>query len=95
MRQRVVVGVDGSPATTAAIRWAVEQARNRQVRLHVVHAYYWPPSVAGWHAYTATRGVDLASLEKAAHSARGFATSWEPAVNLGRRSTEMSPGGIR
>jgi nucleotide-binding universal stress UspA family protein len=34
----VVVGVDGSPSSELALRWAVNQARRAQQRLHVVHA---------------------------------------------------------
>lgn len=34
----VVVGVDGSPTSDAALRWAVTEAQRAQQRLHVVHA---------------------------------------------------------
>lgn len=34
----VVVGVDGSAADTAALRWAVEEARRRPARLCLMHA---------------------------------------------------------
>lgn len=34
----VVVGVDGSPASDAALRWAVSEAQRTQQPLHVVHA---------------------------------------------------------
>jgi nucleotide-binding universal stress UspA family protein len=37
-RRRVVVGVDGSPQSLAALREAVAQARCRRAALHVVHA---------------------------------------------------------
>jgi nucleotide-binding universal stress UspA family protein len=35
----VTVGVDGSPAAGAALRWAVAEARLRETRLRVVHAW--------------------------------------------------------
>lgn len=34
----VVVGVDGSPPSDAALRWAVSEAQRTRQRLHVVHA---------------------------------------------------------
>ena len=37
--RRVVVGVDGSPGSRAALRRAAEEARARQVELHVVQAF--------------------------------------------------------
>lgn len=51
--RRILVGVDGSPAAAAALRWAFAEARLRGIRLHVVHAQdqdavevapYTPPS---------------------------------------------------
>ena len=36
--RRVVVGVNGSMASLAALRWAAREARLRQARLHVVRA---------------------------------------------------------
>jgi nucleotide-binding universal stress UspA family protein len=35
----VVVGIDGSPGATAALRWAAAEARLRNTRLRVVHAW--------------------------------------------------------
>ena len=37
---RIVVGVDGSAASDAAVRWAVREARLRHVTVHLVSAYY-------------------------------------------------------
>lgn len=37
--QRVVVGVDGSDASRAALWWAAEEAALRGARLEVIHAY--------------------------------------------------------
>jgi nucleotide-binding universal stress UspA family protein len=41
-RPRVVVGVDGSPASEAALERAAEEARLRHAVLHVVHAWQYP-----------------------------------------------------
>jgi nucleotide-binding universal stress UspA family protein len=38
----VVVGVDGSEPSLAALDWAVAEAVARQARLWVVHSYIWP-----------------------------------------------------
>ena len=39
---RIVVGVDGSEASKAALRWAVEEARLRGATLRVVYAWSIP-----------------------------------------------------
>ena len=36
----IVVGVDGSAASDAAVRWAVREARLRHATVHLVSAYY-------------------------------------------------------
>jgi nucleotide-binding universal stress UspA family protein len=40
---RIVVGVDGSPSSIAALRWAAQEARATGARLLVVHAWTYPP----------------------------------------------------
>ena len=35
--RRILVGVDGSPASVAAVRWAAREAQLRGMRIHVVH----------------------------------------------------------
>jgi nucleotide-binding universal stress UspA family protein len=39
---RVVVGVDGSPESDDAVRWAIDEADLHQVELVVVHAWEYP-----------------------------------------------------
>lgn len=39
MTGRVVVGVDGSPGSEAALRWALEEARLRHADVLLVHAW--------------------------------------------------------
>ncbi|MFB0630168.1 universal stress protein [Streptomyces sp. AB3(2024)] len=38
----IVVGIDGSPASEKALRWAVKEARLRAATLRVVHAWASP-----------------------------------------------------
>lgn len=49
---RIVVGVDGSDESLAALAWAVEEARLRGAELHVVHVYQ-PAVSGGQHAIPA------------------------------------------
>lgn len=46
----VVVGIDGSETSMAALHWAVEEARLRQAALVVLHAWHVP--YAGEHPFT-------------------------------------------
>jgi nucleotide-binding universal stress UspA family protein len=39
---RIVVGIDGSPESRAALRWAADEAGLREALLHVVYAYGAP-----------------------------------------------------
>lgn len=39
----IVVGVDGSEESRAALEWAITEARLRQARIHLVTAWYYPP----------------------------------------------------
>ena len=42
MTARIVVGVDGSASSLAAVEAATREARWRDADLHVVHAFIWP-----------------------------------------------------
>jgi nucleotide-binding universal stress UspA family protein len=44
--ERIVVGVDGSAGSGAALQWAMREAKLRGVTLHVVHAWEFHPSWA-------------------------------------------------
>jgi nucleotide-binding universal stress UspA family protein len=49
-RQRVVVGLDGSAESMAAVRWAIREARYRHADVHVIACWY-PPLVAEASGY--------------------------------------------
>ena len=46
MKGLIVVGVDGSEESKAALRFAVDEARLRGLRLRVVHAWFAYPAIA-------------------------------------------------
>lgn len=41
-KNRIVVGFDGSEGSRRALRWAMEEARQRGDALHVVHTWHYP-----------------------------------------------------
>jgi len=63
----IVVGIDGSEASKAALRWAVEEARLRHARVQAVHAWWivpmlkpgghLAPTASDWGAEDATERV--------------------------------------
>ena len=46
--ERIVVGVDGSETSKAALAWALDEARRRKAAVDVVHTWYMPWSI-GYH----------------------------------------------
>ena len=55
----IVVGVDGSPESKNALRWAVEEARLRGASVRAIHVYDDP--VLRWEAYGPSTGAMFAS----------------------------------
>jgi nucleotide-binding universal stress UspA family protein len=70
-RNEVVVGIDDSPASAAALRWAAEQSKASGTPLRLVHA--WQLSAA---ASAAVISGAAEYLEAAAGDARARATRW-------------------
>jgi nucleotide-binding universal stress UspA family protein len=66
----IVVGLDESASSKAALRWAATQSRSTGLPLRVVHAWQVPP-VAG-----AVRANPDQYFEAAAADARARATQW-------------------
>jgi nucleotide-binding universal stress UspA family protein len=86
---RICVGVDGSPASQPAIRWAAAEAAAHHAELTVVHAYGW--RVAGSRVQVPEVMVDLAkaqaesiiatSIEHALTVAPGLTVKGEAVLN--------------
>ncbi|MEV8098633.1 universal stress protein [Kitasatospora sp. NPDC085879] len=66
MPQYVLAGIDGSPESTAAARWAAEEAARRELPLRLVHAQTWLDDVhAGAGQPADVRGLTLGMLADA------------------------------
>ncbi|MFA7761676.1 universal stress protein [Streptomyces sp. NRRL S-448] len=67
MKDHVTVGVDGSPESRAAARWAAQEAVLRRVPLRLVHAVDWPldPVFPGLGRQDVDRWADQALTEAA------------------------------
>jgi nucleotide-binding universal stress UspA family protein len=89
---RICVGVDGSPASQSALRWAAGEAAAHNAELVVVHAYDW--RVVGARAQIGGTVADVAKtkadglLEAAVEQARAAA----PGVTVSGEAVLGSPG---
>jgi nucleotide-binding universal stress UspA family protein len=62
----VVVGVDGTPGSLVAARWAAAEAIRRQRPLRVVYVYRWPPNYGAAPMYAGWPLGDPMEIKKAA-----------------------------
>lgn len=62
---QIIVGVDGSTASKAALRWAVTEARLRGAAVTVIHAWQLPLASGMYEGMTIPEGAPE-ELEKAA-----------------------------
>jgi nucleotide-binding universal stress UspA family protein len=86
---RIVVGVDGSAASAAAVRWAVREAKLRHVAVHLVCAYH---SDFGLRAPYISPSWLESQDERRAAAQRMLATMTQLAlrhVQLGRLTSEL------
>ncbi|MFI9407067.1 universal stress protein [Nocardia sp. NPDC052316] len=90
----VVVGVDGSPGSDLALRWAAEVAAQRGRTLLITHGLDLAamPSVVGGYDVTASSIVDAARTEaaKIVADAHGLATEVAPDLDITTETTDVS-----
>lgn len=60
----VVVGIDGTQASRAALKWAADEAKLRGTALRVVHTWDRPYAVPGPHTQTGRPAVDEEDTER-------------------------------
>jgi nucleotide-binding universal stress UspA family protein len=75
-KTKVVVGVDGSAGSTAAVHWAATEARMRQAELRVVIARHRRESFA-FEARQADADADTSAVHHAVQEARALAPGLE------------------
>jgi len=63
---RIVVGVDGSPASKEALAWALAEARLRQATVEVVHVWSFPTVGLTTYGTATLPAIAPADLEHAA-----------------------------
>lgn len=92
-RQRIVVGVDGSPSSMSALRWALQQAKATGAEVEVVHAWEYPISFGAPVALLP--GEDLeAEAGTALAAAIGKATAGDSGVTVRRRVVLGDPASV-
>lgn len=91
---RIVVGVDGSKAADAALRWAVRQAALTGETVEAIIVWQFPIIGAsyGWAGVAVTDGMDLRAIaEKTLAEAIDRALGPDSAVQVERRVMEGYP----
>jgi len=93
MGSRIFVGYDGTGASISAVKWAVDEARLRQARLHIVTCYDIPPT--GDAAYGSPPGEDFEAsflvARRAAHEMQEAIEFEDPGVEVAVQITAGSP----
>jgi len=71
--QTIVVGVDGSEESKAALRWALDEGRLRSASVRAIYAWAFP-HMATWPGSVAPAQVNIDALQ---HDAEEFlASAW-------------------
>lgn len=80
-KARVVAGIDGSPATETAIRWAAAEAVSRSTGLLLMHAFVWPEFRVPLGASDVAPGLRNGA-DKIVRESVELARKFEPAVDV-------------
>ncbi len=91
---RIVAGVDGSPCSVRALRWAVRQARLTGGSVDAVLAWEYPTSYGGygWVPYGFTEGTDFGeAAERALADSISQATDPDDRVDVRPRVVRGNP----
>jgi nucleotide-binding universal stress UspA family protein len=83
----IVVGVDGSTEAAAALSWAIDEARLRQARLNIVHAF---PAMKSFFGTTAHEYYP--QVEKEAHERFDAILALAPATDGLEVAHTVAPG---
>ncbi len=94
---RIVVGVDGSESSLAALRWAVRQGGFTGATVDAVAAWEYPAAMAGygWVAIPPTADLDFSEIA-AKTLAEAISRAVDPAsdVKISPRVAEGTPAGV-
>lgn len=85
MTARIVVGVDGSEESVAALRWALAEAERRGATLDVVHAWHYPYAACTEITGMAAAALDMDDLASAARAALDHSLEQAGAAHSGVR----------
>lgn len=96
---RIVVGVDGSPSSLTALRWAVRQAGLTGGTVDAVIAWQYPVSYAyggyGWSPVTVEEGADFDEIaEKTLADAVSKTVDPATAVTVRQRVVQGNPAQV-
>jgi nucleotide-binding universal stress UspA family protein len=89
--KEIVVGVDGSPSSKLALRWAVRQAQLTGSPIKAVTAWEYPTTAFGWGLSLPADYDPAAEARRALDAAIEEALGTSPPVEIRRQVVEGQP----